>query len=867
MKKLFIYLLLVMAMATSASAALTLGVGDLERPTEYWWKGTRPYAIGDQGLGWMKEVETQIEAWTLDGGTILTFPTNGGTFDNAADNIFEWNENSDELKWTFGSNKVAMSSSDVLEFSFGTIYIGMSEISAPAGDPSANNGWLYTKDDGGTTKLYFEDSTGTVTDILASASGNTLNAAYDQGGAGVGRTITADTGAFALTNTDADTAFLMTINAVPGSSAALGGIEITVGGNSTENAIEIENTGSGDDIQGTGDTWAVDKAGVGTFSTVNTSLITSTGTTSLGDGTGSVSVNSSSWDITTAGAASGLTTIGMSGDLTNSGGDVILANGKVLKGSITIAETIGVSAYDVDGAGYVATFTLTNANTIAAALGTGVETVAIDSTTWDVSTAGVFSGLTGLTVDGDSTFNDQIAVNLNANDEEILITGTATTVTADNLVEVVMAAQSTNTYILALTQTPNGDADNDYLICADTTGTGVVFKIENGGTTTWALDPASQIIIGSSANTTTDGAINIDHATLTSGSEAMNIKVVATNTSTNAQAIVIDLDDDITTGGDLVGVEIQSSDNDSDGTIIGLQTLGLLDVGWNAEVGAAKKAMTIDAKTVPNTGSTGVVDVDFESKIANAEAVHIEATFTTGAAGVTVAGMEIELVNDSGNSSDILTGLIINVTDSTATGTERGIYIKGTGIKEALQADFGYIRVGTGGTPTITPGDDDIYAEGTIEADGGFNTGTSTLKVATVDLTAQEVRALVATPIELVAAPSASEIIEFVSALLILDQAGDAFTEAGANDNLAIEYDGGSAIAVSETIEMTGFIDQSADMVTRAIPVKDPIDAAGDIVAKNLVLAGLDDELGGNAGNESALRVIITYRIVTALGL
>ena len=66
---------------------------------------------------------------------------------------------------------------------------------------------------------------------------------------------------------------------------------------------------------------------------------------------------------------------------------------------------------------------------------------------------------------------------------------------------------------------------------------------------------------------------------------------------------------------------------------------------------------------------------------------------------------------------------------------------------------------------------------------------------------------------------------------------------------------------------MTGFIDQSADMATRAMPVKNPIDAAGDIVNKNLVLAGLDQELGCNAGNESALRVIITYRVVTALGL
>lgn len=418
MKKLFIYLLLIMAMAVNASAALDNGVGNVVKPTSYWFHGD---PIKDQGLLWMKEVETLLEAWTLDGSNDTITFANGLAIDNAADNIFEWNENSDELKWTFGSNKVALSSTDVLEFSIGTIYLGMTEISAPSGNPSADNGWLYLKDDAATTKLYFEDSAGTVTDILASASGNTLNAAYDQGGAGAGRTITADTGAFALTNTDADTAFLMTINAAPGSAAALGGIEITVGGNSTENGIEIENTGSGDDIQGTGDTWAVDKAGVGTFSSIVTSLIASTGTTTLGDGTGTVAINSSSWDITTAGAVSGLTTLGMSGDLTISAGDVILANGKVVKGSVTNAETVGVSAYDVDGAGYVATFTLTNGNTIAAVLGTGVETVAINSTVWDITTAGVVSGLTGLTTAGGA-----VNINVSANFATNINTGTST---------------------------------------------------------------------------------------------------------------------------------------------------------------------------------------------------------------------------------------------------------------------------------------------------------------------------------------------------------------------------------------------------------------------------------------------------------
>lgn len=43
---------------------------------------------------------------------------NGATWDNATNNTFEWNENSDELIWTFGSNTVTASSGDVTAFNY-----------------------------------------------------------------------------------------------------------------------------------------------------------------------------------------------------------------------------------------------------------------------------------------------------------------------------------------------------------------------------------------------------------------------------------------------------------------------------------------------------------------------------------------------------------------------------------------------------------------------------------------------------------------------------------------------------------------------------------------------------------------------------
>jgi len=54
-------------------------------------------------------------------------------------------------------------------------YIEFPEISAPTGNPSTNNGWLYVKDKSGTSGLYFEDDAGSVHDLLAP----TVSTAWD----------------------------------------------------------------------------------------------------------------------------------------------------------------------------------------------------------------------------------------------------------------------------------------------------------------------------------------------------------------------------------------------------------------------------------------------------------------------------------------------------------------------------------------------------------------------------------------------------------------------------------------------------------------------------------------------------------------
>lgn len=69
----------------------------------------------------------------LSGVTTLTLE-NGLTVDNATNGKLEFNEASDELIWTFGSNTVTASSSDVTLFDYGIINLGTDALDVSDGD-------------------------------------------------------------------------------------------------------------------------------------------------------------------------------------------------------------------------------------------------------------------------------------------------------------------------------------------------------------------------------------------------------------------------------------------------------------------------------------------------------------------------------------------------------------------------------------------------------------------------------------------------------------------------------------------------------------------------------------------------------------
>ena len=130
-----------------------------------------------------------------------------------------------------------------------------------------------------------------------------------------------------------------------------------------------------------------------------------------------------------------------------------------------------------------------------------------------------------------------------------------------------------------------------------------------------------------------------------------------------------------------------------------------------------------------------------------------------------------------------------------------------------------------------------------------------------VTVTSAEVLLLRATPKELVPAPGAGKILMLQDALLQLDYNSAAYTESA--DNLAIKYTDGSGVAVSDAIEATGFIDQTADTTTRGVPVKDAIVANAACENAALVLHNTGD--GEYATGDSPLRVDVYYRIVNGV--
>lgn len=148
--------------------------------------------------------------------------------------------------------------------------------------------------------------------------------------------------------------------------------------------------------------------------------------------------------------------------------------------------------------------------------------------------------------------------------------------------------------------------------------------------------------------------------------------------------------------------------------------------------------------------------------------------------------------------------------------------------------------------------------------------GADVRATATVDISASDIAALYATPKQLVAAPSAGQVI-LVEALEILHTYSTAqYTGGGA---CKVQYDStvnGGGTAISADIDAVVKAASTTNLIHRLGSTTLPITAGGvdmaaaGIVAKGVFLSNASGAYtGGNAGN--VLKIRVTYRVVTAL--
>jgi len=255
------------------------------------------------------------------------------------------------------------------------------------------------------------------------------------------------------------------------------------------------------------------------------------------------------------------------------------------------------------------------------------------------------------------------------------------------------------------------------------------------GTTTATFGAAEYLKLDSNttASTTTGGALDIDFQTATNTGKAVSLTVQLEDGATLAYGIEVDVDDD-TSGAEVIHAFSAENAAGTNATTKGFYAANTLDVGFESVLGAAFKALYVDATTTAHTGTAGAIDIDYRTATDTSHAINLDVESDLAGAGEIAHGLKIQMDDDAGNADNEIHGIHID-TDANGTGLQHAIYVGGTaGIDAALYAANGYVRVGTGATPDVTPGDDDVFVEGTLEVDGASRFDGDTVINATANL-------------------------------------------------------------------------------------------------------------------------------------
>ena len=132
-----------------------------------------------------------------------------------------------------------------------------------------------------------------------------------------------------------------------------------------------------------------------------------------------------------------------------------------------------------------------------------------------------------------------------------------------------------------------------------------------------------------------------------------------------------------------------------------------------------------------------------------------------------------------------------------------------------------------------------------------------------ITLTNAQVLALRATPQTLVGAPGKANVLRLPERIVLVASLTGAYTETA--DNLVIRQTNGTGVILSETIETTGWLDQTGIKGTSG---RYKIDTIGMLLNKALVLhnSGDGEFGGGNAANTLKIRTFYRDFNLTGYG-
>lgn len=135
----------------------------------------------------------------------------------------------------------------------------------------------------------------------------------------------------------------------------------------------------------------------------------------------------------------------------------------------------------------------------------------------------------------------------------------------------------------------------------------------------------------------------------------------------------------------------------------------------------------------------------------------------------------------------------------------------------------------------------------------------SNIHSAVVEVTAAQIKALAATPKELVAAPGAGYGLKLLSCLLVLDKGATAYDDAAADGNMYICYVDGDGLKATGSIEGDAFIDCAADFIIAVEPAALAATAVTSIDNDALVL---DNDGAEYTTGDGTMTVFIKYAVI-----